>query len=86
MIDFPSSPINGQTYSYQGVSYQYNDPPGIWVIYDSEEIPDPSSIYTAHVGASAPGTPSNGQLWYNTALGILFIYIDDGDSNQWIQL
>jgi hypothetical protein len=40
---------------------------------------------TVSVGASVPSSPSNGNLWLNTNNGILYVYINDGDSNQWIQ-
>jgi len=37
------------------------------------------------VSATVPGEPSNGNLWLNTENGRLYIYINDGNSNQWIQ-
>jgi hypothetical protein len=29
---------------------------------------------------------SHGDLWYNTNIGALMIYVDDGDSSQWVQV
>ena len=40
---------------------------------------------TVSVGSSLPSSPSNGNLWLNTNNGSLYVYINDGDSNQWIQ-
>lgn len=40
---------------------------------------------TVSVGSTIPTTPSNGNLWLNTNNGILYVYINDGDSNQWMQ-
>lgn len=40
---------------------------------------------TVSVGTSLPSSPSNGNLWLNTNNGSLYVYINDGDSNQWIQ-
>lgn len=37
------------------------------------------------VGATAPLNPDAGNLWLNTETGRLYIYINDGDSSQWIQ-
>ena len=34
--------------------------------------------------ATAPGSPSDGDLWWNTDLGRLLIYYDDGDTQQWV--
>jgi hypothetical protein len=37
------------------------------------------------VSTTAPTTPQSGNLWLNTTTGKLYIYINDGDSQQWIQ-
>lgn len=37
------------------------------------------------VDDTAPGSPSSGALWLDTNTGILYVYFDDGDSEQWIQ-
>lgn len=40
---------------------------------------------TVTVGDETPSTPENGNLWLNTTTGFLYVYIDDGDTEQWIQ-
>ena len=35
---------------------------------------------------TAPSNPQNGDQWYNTFNGILFEYIDDGTSLQWVDI
>lgn len=40
---------------------------------------------TVSVGSTIPSSPSNGNLWLNTNNGSLYVYINDGDSNQWMQ-
>ena len=40
---------------------------------------------TVSVSSSVPTDPSNGNLWLSTETGALYVYINDGDSNQWIQ-
>lgn len=37
------------------------------------------------VSQSAPAEPADGNLWFNTESGKLYIYISDGDSSQWVQ-
>jgi len=37
------------------------------------------------VSATAPDSPSDGNLWLNTSNGKLYIYLTDEDSSQWIQ-
>jgi hypothetical protein len=33
---------------------------------------------------TAPSTPADGDLWYNSANGRIYVYYDDGDSAQWV--
>ena len=35
--------------------------------------------------STAPGSPSPGDVWVDSDLGILFTYIDDGNSSQWVE-
>jgi hypothetical protein len=37
------------------------------------------------VSATVPATPANGNLWLNTNNGFLYVYVNDGNSSQWIQ-
>ena len=36
------------------------------------------------IGATPPGSPSSGDLWWNSESSALFIWYQDGDSNQWV--
>jgi hypothetical protein len=40
---------------------------------------------TVSVSENVPASPLNGNLWLSTETGALYVYINDGDSNQWIQ-
>lgn len=40
---------------------------------------------TVSVGTTVPSSPSNGNLWLNTNTGGLYVYVNDGNSSQWIQ-
>ena len=37
------------------------------------------------VSDSAPTTPEAGTIWFKSDTGRLFVYVNDGDSSQWIQ-
>jgi hypothetical protein len=37
------------------------------------------------VDSVAPGAPASGDLWYDLVTGILFIYVNDGDTSQWVE-
>ena len=36
------------------------------------------------VGDTPPGSPTAGALWWNSVLGVMFIYYNDGNSSQWV--
>lgn len=61
---------------------------------DSRQWVQPSSVIgtpasatdgSVFVGTIAPISPENGDLWLNTSNGSLYVYVNDGDSSQWIQ-
>ena len=35
---------------------------------------------------TAPTSPQNGQGWFNTNTGFAYMWLQDGDSNQWVQV
>jgi plastocyanin len=37
------------------------------------------------VNDTPPPNSRTGSLWFNTNSGTLYVYVDDGDSNQWVQ-
>ena len=37
------------------------------------------------VSDTPPGTPSAGNIWFDSSTGSLFVYITDTDSSQWVQ-
>lgn len=37
------------------------------------------------VSQTVPSTPEEGTIWFNSTNGTLYVYINDGDSNQWVQ-
>jgi hypothetical protein len=41
-----------------------------------------SSVTTSD---TAPATPHDGDLWWKTDTGVMYVYYDDGDSQQWVQ-
>jgi hypothetical protein len=36
------------------------------------------------MSGTAPVSPSNGDMWWNTEIGTLLIYYNDGDTSQWV--
>ena len=73
-LDFPSSPTNGQVYG----NFVYSTAKGAW-----QAKPITGKVTTS---ATAPSTPSNGDEWFNTNDGNLYVYYNDGDTSQWVQV
>ena len=44
-----------------------------------------SEAASISVSDTAPPGPESGAIWYNSVSGILYVYVADGDSNQWVQ-
>ena len=74
-MDFPANPTNGQVY----LNYIYNTAKGAW-------LAKPLTPGQAQPSATAPTSPSNGDQWYNTNDGNLYVYYNDGDTSQWVQV
>lgn len=74
-MDFPANPTNGQVY----LNYIYNTAKGAW-------LAKPLTPGQAQPSATAPTSPSNGDQWYNTNDGNLYVYYNDGDTSQWVQI
>lgn len=74
-MNFPSNPTNGQAYG----QYVYDSTKGAWrVLADliASAIPSPT----------APTSPVSGDLWFNTNDGVLFMYFNDGNTSQWVEM
>ena len=75
-FDFPSSPSEGQIFNApSGPSYVFNAP--VWKAVGQGQI--------AIIADAAPANPANGQLWWESDTGILWVYYNDGNSSQWVQ-
>jgi hypothetical protein len=76
-FDFPASPTEGQVFTpVGGPSYVFNSP--VWKAVGQGQI--------AVVSDTAPANPANGQLWWESDTGILFISYTDANSTQWVQV
>ena len=76
-LNFPVNPATNDTYiSPDGKTYSFD---GVKWIYK------PEGVGTNVIISSVPPDSANdGQLWYNSESGQLFVYYNDGTSNQWV--
>jgi hypothetical protein len=74
-LDFPANPVDGEVFG----SYTWSAAKGVW---QSRE----ESATVAVISPTAPTSAKNGDVWYNSSNGISYVYYDDGNSSQWVQL
>lgn len=78
-FNFPNSPSSGQTYTPAGGPVFTWD--GIaWRSY-VQDVP-----ITVYVSDTAPVGPTIGQLWWESDTGNMFIWYNDPDGSQWVQV
>ena len=71
-INFPSNPSNGDTHA----GFTYSSSVGAWRA---------TAGVSTTLSNTAPSSPSDGDLWWNTNTSKLYISYDDGSSTQWVQ-
>jgi hypothetical protein len=74
MIDFPANPTNGQTFSSGGVTWVWNGT--TWTVANAGA--------TISFGPTPPANPLVGALWWDSVGGQLFLFYDDGNTQQWV--
>jgi hypothetical protein len=79
-IDFPSNPTNGQQVTVGSTVFEYSSTKGYWLgRHGGIKTPVQTTV-----SDTAPSSPSNGDLWFNSANLKTYIYYDDGSSAQWV--
>ena len=81
VVNLPDSPANGTTQTVNGISYTYNSSKGYWTTSSSG-----TTTIQVTTSDSAPSGPADGDLWYDTDYGGMFVYYADGTSNQWVEV
>lgn len=81
-LDFPNSPTNGQTFTSGNRSWTFNGTRWEAVFYQGAPGPTgpsgPAGIDGSYsVSDTAPSSPSQGQAWFDTTDGRLYIYFND---------
>ena len=82
-INFPDSPNNGDTFQSGNIKYTYSSTTGAWNSTDSSTI---TATSTMTISDNAPSNPEVGAMWFDSSSSKTFIYYNDGDSSQWIQI
>ena len=83
----PSSPTAGDLWYHSTQArlfIYYNDGSSSQWVDAAPFNLEGSGAASVSVGATAPVGPSDGDLWYNSNYGRLFVYYKDGTSDQWV--
>ena len=83
-VNLPDSPADGDTQDVGGITYTYNASKGYWTAASSGGGGGGGASVTTN--DSAPASPSDGDLWYDTDDGGMFVYYEDTDSSQWVEV
>lgn len=73
-LDFPASPTNGQVFG----NWIYSTAKGAW---QSKPLTPAKTVNSP----TAPTSPADGDQWFNTNTGQLFIYFVDANGGQWVE-
>jgi hypothetical protein len=75
---FPTSPTNGQQYTVNNLTYQYNSVTNSWG----------RVVVTAYnkstTNSSPPASPNIGDIWYNTTNDTQYRWTYDGTNYYWV--
>ena len=74
-INFPDSPTNGQEH----LGYVWDATNNVW-----NRLPTLPALDLVNFSAVAPSNPQDGQFWFDTTAGKMYVYYNDGSSAQWV--
>ena len=83
-INFPSAPILGQTVPVGNKVYAWNGT--AWEIPTSPAGGGGGGGASVTTDDNPPAIPKDGDMWLKTTTGVLYVYYDDGNSKQWVQV
>ena len=84
-VNLSDNPANGTTQTVGGITYTYNSSKGYWTAASSGGGGGGGGA-SVSTSDAAPSSPSDGDLWYDTDDGGMFVYYSDGSSNQWVEV
>jgi len=99
-FDFPANPTNGQTVTLGTSVFQWNGsawnmqsgnigpqgPPGPEGPQGPPGTAGPTGGVTIEISDTAPPTPAEKSMWWQSNTGALWVRFNDGNSVQWVQV
>ena len=85
-MPFPQNPTNNQTVSINGVVYIYNLSSDSWRRYSTTSSSTGGIVRVSDQPFSPVQAPDRVNIWIDSVSGRQYIYVNDGNSTQWIEL
>ena len=79
-INFPNTPSNGDTHAVGEMIFTYDAVKNSWTPLSA------ASGASVIVSDTPPSSPSSGDLWTDSSNMKMFIYYEDDDSSQWVEV
>jgi len=84
-VNLPDNPANGTTQTVGGITYTYNSSKGYWTAAASSGGGGGGGA-SVTTDDTAPSSPSDGDLWWDSDGGKMYVYYEDTDSSQWVSV
>lgn len=84
VVNFPDNPSDGDTQAVGGITYTYSSSKGYWTAAASGGGGGGGASVTTD--DAAPSSPNDGDLWWDSDAGKMYVYYADADSSQWVSV
>lgn len=85
-MPFPLNPSNNDTVLINGITYLYNSAKDTWTRINQPGSALSGSVFVSPEPTSPLPAPNLVNIWIDSDTGVQYIYVNDGDSFQWVQL
>ena len=83
---FPSNPVNNQTAVVNGIVYIYDSSNDSWTRVSSVAANQGGVLQVSQEPFAPVLTPDRVNIWIDSDTGRQYIFVDDGNSQQWVEL
>lgn len=85
-MPFPLNPSNGDTVTVNGITYLYNSTKDAWTRINQPGSAISGTVFVSADPISPLPAPNLVNIWIDSDTGAQYLYVNDGDSFQWVQL
>ena len=85
-MTFPANPTNGQTVTVNGTVFVYDATDDSWTRIGSVQASSGGGVTVDAVPPAYLNAPERVNIWINTANGRQYLYVNDGNSSQWVEI